>query len=94
MYALGVRNLPEGPGWLYEIKLDGYRSLAGKDANGVSLWSRKGNVLHLSSPQSPKHVKVCRAVLSLTVRLSLPTPSDEPRSIRSSIPLQGILDPF
>jgi hypothetical protein len=28
MYALGVRNLPEGPGWLYEIKLDGYRSLA------------------------------------------------------------------
>jgi ATP-dependent DNA ligase len=26
MYALGVRNLPEGPDGLYEIKLDGYRS--------------------------------------------------------------------
>ena len=25
MYALGVRKLPEGPDWLYEIKLDGYR---------------------------------------------------------------------
>jgi ATP-dependent DNA ligase len=37
MYALGVRNLPEGPNWLYEIKLDGYRCLAGKDASGVSL---------------------------------------------------------
>jgi ATP-dependent DNA ligase len=31
MYALGIRNLPEGPDWLYEIKLDGYRCLAGKD---------------------------------------------------------------
>ncbi len=45
MYALGVRNLPEGPDWLYEIKLDGYRCLAGKDASGVSLWSRRGNAL-------------------------------------------------
>ena len=43
MYALGVSTLPEGPNWLYEIKLDGYRCLAGKDASGVSLWSRRGN---------------------------------------------------
>jgi bifunctional non-homologous end joining protein LigD len=41
MYALGVRSLPEGPNWLYEIKLDGYRCLAGKDDSGVSLWSRR-----------------------------------------------------
>jgi len=33
MYALAVRKLPEGPDWLYEIKFDGYRCLAGKDAN-------------------------------------------------------------
>lgn len=45
MYALGVPELPEGPDWLYEIKLDGYRCLAGKDTSGVSLWSRRGNVL-------------------------------------------------
>ena len=51
MYALGVRNLPEGPDWLYEIKLDGYRCLAGKDASGVSLWSRRGQCPHSSVPR-------------------------------------------
>jgi DNA ligase D-like protein (predicted ligase) len=45
MYALGVSELPEGSHWIYEIKLDGYRCLAGKDARGVSLWSRRGNLL-------------------------------------------------
>jgi ATP-dependent DNA ligase len=50
MYALGVRNLPEGPDWLYEIKLDGYRCLAGKDINGVSLWSRRENVFTSQFP--------------------------------------------
>ena len=47
MYALGVRSLPDGPDWLYEIKLDGYRCLGAKDASGVSLWSRRGNALTL-----------------------------------------------
>ena len=56
MYALGVRNLPEGPDWLYEIKLDGYRCLAGKDASGVSLWSRRGNAL---TSQFPAIAKAC-----------------------------------
>ena len=60
MYALGVQSLPEGPDWLYEIKLDGYRCLDGRDASGVSLWSRKGNALTSQFPQLPKHVTVCR----------------------------------
>ena len=30
MYALGVRTLPEGPDWLYEIKLDGYRCIVAR----------------------------------------------------------------
>ena len=47
MYALDVRKLPEGPDWLYEIKLDGYRCLAGKNASGVNLWSRRANALTL-----------------------------------------------
>jgi bifunctional non-homologous end joining protein LigD len=29
--------------WIYEIKLDGYRCLAGRDSRGVKLWSRRGN---------------------------------------------------
>ena len=54
MYALGVRHLPDGPDWLYEIKLDGYRCLAGKDAAGVSLWSRRANALTLQFPAIAK----------------------------------------
>jgi ATP-dependent DNA ligase len=30
MYAKAVETLPEGSEWIYEIKLDGYRALAGK----------------------------------------------------------------
>jgi ATP-dependent DNA ligase len=28
--------------WLYEVKFDGYRCLAGRDSTGVTLWSRSG----------------------------------------------------
>src|SRR5262245_23301537 len=44
MYALVVQNLPEGKEWLYEVKFDGYRCLAGRDTSGVTLWSRRGNL--------------------------------------------------
>jgi ATP-dependent DNA ligase len=64
MYALGVRNLPEGPDWLYEIKLDGYRCLAGKGATGVSLWSRRGNVF---TSQFPAIAKACESLPSGTL---------------------------
>jgi bifunctional non-homologous end joining protein LigD len=57
MYALGVQNLPDGPDWLYEIKFDGYRCIAGKDSNGVSLWSRRGN---LFTAQFPAIAQACK----------------------------------
>ena len=44
MYALAVQKLPNGPEWLYEVKFDGYRCLAGRDKKGVTLWSRRGNL--------------------------------------------------
>ena len=37
-----VANPPAGPGWLHEMKHDGYRMLARKDADRVHLWSRYG----------------------------------------------------
>ena len=31
---------PSGPGWLHEIKFDGYRVIARKDGDRVRLWAR------------------------------------------------------
>ena len=50
MYALPVQNLPKGNEWLYEVKFDGYRCLAGRDASGVTLWSRRGNLFTRQFP--------------------------------------------
>lgn len=33
---------PSGPGWLHEIKHDGYRLMARRDAAGVRLLTRNG----------------------------------------------------
>ena len=43
MYPHLVQQLPDGKDWLYEVKFDGYRCLAARDAAGVTLWSRRGN---------------------------------------------------
>jgi bifunctional non-homologous end joining protein LigD len=37
-----VAHPPAGPGWLHEMKHDGYRLLARKDADRVTLWTRYG----------------------------------------------------
>src|SRR5581483_4645539 len=37
--------------WSYEIKLDGYRCLIGRDSSGVRLWSRRGIVYNREFPQ-------------------------------------------
>jgi DNA ligase D-like protein (predicted ligase) len=56
MYARAVEKLPEGRDWLYEIKLDGYRCLAGRDAKGVILWSRRANIF---TTQFPRITRSC-----------------------------------
>ena len=40
MECLPVSKLPEGPQWVYEIKLDGYRAVAVKTGGKVTLYSR------------------------------------------------------
>jgi DNA ligase D-like protein (predicted ligase) len=46
MECLPVTKLPDGPQWSYEIKLDGFRLEALKNAGETTLYSRRGNVLN------------------------------------------------
>ena len=41
--ALASKGAPSGPGWLHEIKHDGFRILARRDSTGVRLITRAGN---------------------------------------------------
>ena len=51
MLAAPVAELPSSRDqWIYEVKLDGYRCLAGKDSRGVTLWSRRGNIFNKDFP--------------------------------------------
>src|ERR687898_1211886 len=54
MYAQLVQQLPDGTDWLYEVKFDGYRCLAGRDAGRVTLWSRRGNDFTAQFPNIAK----------------------------------------
>jgi DNA ligase D-like protein (predicted ligase) len=50
MECLAVAKLPEGPNWLWEIKLDGYRAIAVKSGKDVTLHSRNGKSLSKKFP--------------------------------------------
>jgi bifunctional non-homologous end joining protein LigD len=56
---------PSGPGWLHEIKHDGFRILARKDATGVRLITRAGNDF------SSRFPFIAMAVAKLPVRSCL-----------------------
>src|SRR5580700_5486927 len=46
MECLAVPKLPDGPEWVYEIKLDGYRALAINSEGNLGLYSRKRKSFH------------------------------------------------
>jgi ATP-dependent DNA ligase len=50
MECLSVSKLPESTPWLWEIKLDGYRAIAVKSDQGVTLYSRTGKSLNKKFP--------------------------------------------
>jgi bifunctional non-homologous end joining protein LigD len=45
MLATLARELPRGPGWIYEVKWDGYRALCRLRGGEARLWSRTGQDL-------------------------------------------------
>lgn len=51
MYAKSVEKLPQARGWLYEVKMDGYRCLAGRGSKKATLWSRRANVFTTQFPR-------------------------------------------
>ena len=51
MLAKSVTELPKDRHtWVYEVKVDGYRCLVGKDQSAVKLWSRRGNLFNQDFP--------------------------------------------
>ena len=51
MLAKSVTELPKDRRtWVYEVKVDGYRCLVGKDQSAVKLWSRRGNLFNQDFP--------------------------------------------
>jgi ATP-dependent DNA ligase len=51
MEALLAGSLPEGPGWQFEPKWDGFRCIAVRDGSGVELWSKSGKLLGRYFPE-------------------------------------------
>ena len=50
MLLLRTDELPQGAGWLYEIKFDGYRCVAIKTGGQIQLRSRNNNNFNLRYP--------------------------------------------
>jgi bifunctional non-homologous end joining protein LigD len=50
MDCLAVPRIPEGPEWIYEIKLDGYRLEVLRASGKTTLFSRRENVLNTKFP--------------------------------------------
>src|SRR5882762_7822131 len=51
MECLAVPKVPDGSEWVYELKLDGFRAIGMKLANGtLALYSRSGKLLNRKFP--------------------------------------------
>ena len=64
MLLLRTESLPEGPNWLVDLKLDGYRALAIKTDGKVELRSRNNNDF---SQRFPAPLKALSAMPDETV---------------------------
>ncbi len=68
MEAELVRELPEGDGWQYEPKWDGFRGLLENVGGELALWSRKDRPLLRYFPELRVLGELCRRALRSTAR--------------------------
>lgn len=61
MAAHPTATLPDGPAWLYELKLDGYRALIIKDGDSVEIRSRNDKNLTAMYPTVARAARGVRA---------------------------------
>ena len=61
MEALLAEELPDGPGWQYEPKWDGFRCIARRDGPAVELISKSGKPLARYFPDMVEHVASLKA---------------------------------
>jgi hypothetical protein len=80
-----VTKLADGPGWSYEIKLDGYRAIAVKSDGRVSLFSRRRKSFDHHYPLIVEALPNSPKVQSLMVRSSLSMNQADQTSICSKI---------
>jgi bifunctional non-homologous end joining protein LigD len=65
MLASSAETLPLGAAWTYEVKWDGYRTLAVKNGDRVTLWSRN------LKDATPLYPSIARAVADINARNAL-----------------------
>jgi hypothetical protein len=84
MLLLRSNELPDGPEWLWELKVDGYRAVAVKSDGRVHLRSRNDNDF------SSKYPAIRTRSLSCPMKLYLYTPpcSD---SVRSKLKIRRVI---
>jgi bifunctional non-homologous end joining protein LigD len=56
-----IKSPPSGPGWIHEIKHDGFRIMARRDARGVRLITRQGNDFTKRFPAAVKTLEALKA---------------------------------
>ena len=59
---------PSGPGWLHEIKHDGFRILARRDSAGVRLITRAGNDFSSRFPLNRSDHRAAGPLVHVTAR--------------------------
>jgi hypothetical protein len=80
MLLLRTDKLPEGPGWLRELKFDGYRALAIKTGDRLQLRSRNDKDFGARYPGILKALASMPDERSSTARSSPSIPRADPRS--------------